>query len=238
MGSVAYGQVGPCDPTVPVYNINLTGNPDSTWSQNNIVRSGTCCGYPDPPNSCVKFIVTLDPAAQAISFNVTGGALPANLQWQFMNASQTACDTTMHNANEAVCVTTPGPHVIIFCKPGGNNNTYSITSVPGPVNSPDISLNQGCSGEIFINGLIDSTTTWTSIAPGLPGDYNSYLSSTYGQDTVTVTPQVGFPPFVDFMVCGKQATNCNPITLCDTVRVYINSPLGVNITPNTQTICF
>jgi gliding motility-associated-like protein len=235
----AKAQPGPCTANVPVFNIDLTGAPDSSWSMSGIVRDGSCCGYNNPPNSCVKFIITLDPLAEAISFNVTDGALPANLQWQLMDASQTGCDTTMHNANEAVCVSGPGPHVIVFCKPGGNNNTYTITSITAPSFSSDVTINQGCTIELFANGMQDSTITWTSISPGNPGDYNNYLSCVYGCDTVSVTPTgSNIPPYVDYVVCGNKMSNCTPIFICDTIRVNINNTLNVNISPNQPTICF
>ena len=237
--SIVYAQPGPCTANVPVFNIDLTGAPDSSWSMSGIIRDGSCCGYNNPPNSCVKFVITLDSAAEAISFNVTDGALPANLQWQLMDASQTGCDTTMHNANEAVCVSGPGPHVIVFCKPGGNNNTYTITSITAPAFSSDVTINEGCSVEIYSNGLQDSTITWTSIAPGNTGDYNSYLSCVYGCDTVLVTPTgSNIPTYVDYVVCGNKMSNCVPVYICDTIRVNINSTLNVNISPNQPTICF
>ncbi len=237
--SIVYAQPGPCTANVPVFTIDLTGAPDSSWVMSGIIRDGSCCGYANPPNSCVQFVITLDPAAEAISFNVSDGALPTNLQWQLMDASQTACDTTMHNANEAVCVSGTGPHTIVFCKPGGNNNTYTITSITAPSFSSDVTINEGCSVEIYSYGLQDSTITWTSVAPGNPGDYDSYLSCVYGCDTVTVTPTgSNIPPYIDYVVCGNKMSNCAPLYICDTIRVYINNSLSAYISPNQPTICF
>ena len=42
-----------------------------------------------------------------------------------------------------LCLSGAGPHSITFCKPGNNNNEYSITSVSEPGIGPDIVVNDG-----------------------------------------------------------------------------------------------
>jgi len=237
MYSVA--QYGPCDPIVPEYVLDLTGNPDSSWVQANIIRDGSCCGYADPPNSCVKFIITLDPEADGIMFNVVDGALPNNLEWQLMNDAQDECNPEIYPAGVPVCLDSPGPHYIIFCKPGGNDNTYIITSVSSQSFSPDVVVNEGCTDTISALGFDEATVTWTSVYPGVPGEYNGSLDCEVGCDTVLVTGQPDFPDYVDYQVCGSPFGygECSEDTICDTIRVYFNSTLGADIQPNDPVIC-
>ncbi|OFY34796.1 MAG: hypothetical protein A2275_02370 [Bacteroidetes bacterium RIFOXYA12_FULL_35_11] len=234
-----YSQFGPCDSTVPVYVVDLNDNADSIWTQPNIMRDGSCCGYSHPPNSCVKFIVTLDDEASGIIFNVVDGAMPQNLEWQLMNPNGTECDPTTYPAGVAVCLDGQGPHTIIFCKPGGNNNTYSITSVPGPSISGDIILNDGCSGSISTSGFDISTLQYNSIYPGTFGQYNYTLSCTTACETANATGQPSYPPYIDYQVCGSALGSCNiGFSICDTVRINYNPVLAVTINPDTPVICY
>lgn len=55
----------------PTFSVNLTGQPNGTWTSNPRQRAGSCCTPPD--NNCVQFSVTLDPAAAGILFSIPGG---------------------------------------------------------------------------------------------------------------------------------------------------------------------
>ncbi|MBL4704476.1 MAG: hypothetical protein JKY54_08135, partial [Flavobacteriales bacterium] len=237
VSQIGRAQFGPCDPCVPIIPIDLTGVPDSVWTISNLVRDCSCCGYNSPPNNCVMFELTLDVGAQGIMFNVTCGALPSNLEWQLMDPSLTTCDTILYPAATPVCLDGVGPHYIVFCKPGGNDNCYETTSIPEPNISPPQVIGDGCSGVISIGGYDNSTVVWNSVSPGAPGDYNSYLDCTFGCDTVYVTGQVGYPPSVDYEVCGIPAAACDTITVCEISTIYFVTTLFADIQPNLDTLC-
>lgn len=232
-----FAQSGPCDSSVPIYIVNLESNASGTWSVPGIFRDGSCCSYSSPPISCVKFIVTLNEDAEGIIFNVTDGALPQSLTWQLMNPAGDYCEPTQYPANVPVCLNGQGPHTIIFCKPGGNNNTYTISSVAAPGASGNLIVNDGCTGIMNAYGYDPATIQWTSVYPGTQGQYNNYLSCTTCE-TVTVTGQVGLPAYVDYEVCGLPFGSCNPEVICDTVRVTFNTTLFVNILPEQPTVCY
>ena len=219
-----------CGPNVPTFTVNLTGNPNGSWISPNTNRNDNCCATTNP-DVCVQFVITLDPQSQGILFNIFSGAVPPGALYYQINCGPITV------VGQPICLTGVGPHYLTFCKPGNNSNQYIITSI-GPVSiSPNIILNDGCSGMISATGYDESTVTWTSVFPGAPGAYNSYLSCTTGCDTTTVTAQVGYPPYVDYMVCGTPIGGCSP-PICDTVRVSFNPTLFVNITPINPTICF
>lgn len=231
-------QFGPCDASVPEIIVDLSSSPDSAWFMSSVIRDGTCCSYGSPPNQCVTFALTLHPDAQGIIFDVTCGALPSNLEWQLMDATQTSCDTTMNPAGVPVCLDGAGPHYIVFCKPGGNDNCYEITSVPEPSISPPQIVNDGCTGVISTSGFDPSTIQVNSIAPGAPGDYNYYLDCAYGCDSINVSAQLNFPPFIDFEVCGIPVGACQTTTTCDTTRISFVSALVAEIQPLADTVCY
>src|SRR3990172_5620955 len=64
-----------CGPGTPTFNVNLTGNPSAVWTSPSIVRNDSCCGSPSNYR-CIKFVITLDPGAVGVSFNVISGAMP------------------------------------------------------------------------------------------------------------------------------------------------------------------
>ncbi len=88
-----------------------------------------------------------------------------------------------------------------------------------------------------VTGFDISTIQWTTITDSI-GKYDHYLSCTSQCDTVLVTPQPGYPPFIDIEVCGYPFGGCDSIYSCDTVRVNFFSTLGVDILPEFPTICF
>lgn len=220
-----------CNPGVPSFNVDLTGNPDSVWNSPPVVRNDNCCGTTNP-DRCVRFEVTLDSLAAGISFDIVDGAVPPGALFYQVNCGPPQA------LGSAICLEGVGPHIITFCKPGNNNNVYQITSIPAAVGGTNVTINDGCTGPISATGFIESTVTWTSIFPGALGAYNNYLSCTSGCLNPVATASGTPPAFVDYMVCGQPLANCNFQTICDTVRVTFNPTLGVTIVPINPTICF
>ncbi|MGZ3862703.1 MAG: PKD domain-containing protein [Bacteroidia bacterium] len=220
-----------CGPNVPSFTVNLTGNPAGTWSSPFVIRNDNCCGT-TAPDRCVEFIITLDPAAQGIAFNITAGAIPGGALFY-----QIGCGP-QHALGSPICLSGVGPHILTFCKPGNNNNVYSITSIPGPTGGTNVTINDGCIDTLHATGFNPATVTWNSIYPGTTGAYNSYLSCSTGCLNPVVTGSGTPPPYVDYVVCGQPAAQCNTQTVCDTVRVTFNPTLNVTIVPINPTICF
>jgi len=215
-----------CGPTTPTFTVNLTGNPNGTWISPVVVRDDTCCGT-SAPDKCIQFIITLDPAAQGISFNIYSGAVPPGAMYYQINCGAPVA------VGSPICLNGVGPHYLTFCKPGNNSNQYSITSLMAPGTAGD-TMAMGCTGGMLSAwGYYEPSITWTSIYPGPQGAYNSYLSCISGCDTVIVTPQPTSPSYIDYQICGLNASLCDTVLICDTVRIYIFSTLQVTITGNT-----
>lgn len=228
ISSDAAGQY--CNAGVPTFNVNLTGSPDSMWISPLTSRTDYCCGN-SGNDRCVQIILTLDPTAQGIIFDVCDGAKPSGAMYYQVNCGpQTA-------VGAPICLNGPGPHNITFCKPGANANSYCITSIPAPQTPSTLTVNEGCTGTLTATGFDPATITWNSIT-GTPGQYNSYLSCTAACTTTQVTAQPGYPSFVDYQVCGVPLGGCVTQPVCLISRVNFNSTLLASIAPVNPTICF
>jgi gliding motility-associated-like protein len=225
----SYVRAQGCDPVTPVFNVDMTGQPNGTWISPVTQRDGHCCTA-SGADRCIDFIVTLDPAAHGIIFNIASGAVPPGALYYQVN-----CGPPVPVGN-VICLSGVGPHMITFCKPGNNNNTYSITSVPQPSVGGTQWVSNACTGMLIAQGLQESSITVTSVPYN--ATYNSYLSCTSGCDTVIVTPTGSFPAYLDYSICGLGAGGCDTIPFCDTIRVNFVNTLAVNITPQNAIICY
>ncbi len=229
--SSVVAQSGNCDPATPFFNVDLSSDPNGSWISPVTPRIDHCCGATGSER-CVEFLVTLSPDAVAINFEVASGANPPGWYYKINCGTQAALGSP-------ICINGPGPYTITVCKPGSNLMQFKITSYAGPASSPDRTVGDGCNTIMSVSGLVTSSITWTSIFPGAIGVYNSYLSCTNACTTSVVTPASGHPAYVDYQVCGlPSAGSCGtPGTFCDTVRVYMSSPILNTVTPNPATFC-
>src|SRR6185437_6765956 len=195
-----------CGGGTPTFTVDLSNNPDSTWLSSSVARNDTCCGS----SPCVKFIVTLSTGAQGITLDIYSGAMPSGSMYYNEGCSGNTPIGT------PICLSGTGPHVITFCKPGGNQNVYRIHSIKKPSAGTDIYVRDCCTATLTVTGLTDSTIHWQSLTND--SVYNSYLSCSSGCSTTYVTPKTGHPAYVDYLACGKPVASCSG-TLGDTVRV-------------------
>ena len=102
----------------------------------------------------------------------------------------------------------------------------------------DITLVEGCTDTIIADGFIPSSTFWQSIYPGNPGDYNSFLSCTFGCEESIIEPDGPYPDYIDFQVCGLAASLCDTVGVCDVVRVFFADSLDGEIVPQDPMVCY
>lgn len=221
----------PCGSGTPSFTANLTATPNGTWISPPVVRNDTCCGWTGS-DVCIKFTVFLHPASMGINFGIASGASPPGALFYSINCGPPIAVGT------PICLSGAGPHVLTFCKPGNNTNTYSISAIPAPVVPDSITVRNGCTQTLSVSGFSVPTITWNSINPGAVGAYNSYLSCTSACASVVVTPTGTPPPFVDYVVGGFGQSPCQAAYFQDTVRVYFYTDLLVGINPTLTTICF
>lgn len=227
----SFAQVPTCDPSVPFYSVNLTGHPDSIWYSPGHSRNGNCCGTVSP-DRCTSFEVLLDTGAAMINFNIASGAIPTGSMFY-----QIGCGPQIP-VGQPICIVGPGPHRVTFCKPGNNQNTYMIQSIPKPIFPKTQHVRIGCHQNIKVLGMDTSTVTWTSVYPGAQGQYNSYLSCSSACINPVYTPAANAPAYIIYKICGTPlATACGYVAVCDTFRVYNEQPLSATVTPNPAGFC-
>ena len=232
-----------CQGGTTTFVVDLSSNPNTTWTSPPKSRAGNCCGT---DNNCVQFRITLHPNAQGINFTIpTGcGASPSGALFYQVNCGP------LTSVGTPLCLNGPGPYTLTFCKPGNNANCYSIASIPPPGTSGDIVTADGCQDTLSATGLIPSSVSWTSITPGTPGQYNNLLSNLThtvngvsgtpftGVSNVIVTPNPSSPSSISYRVCGTVVGACSAGSYCDTVTVSVYPNLGASINPAVPVICY
>lgn len=227
----SHAQAPTCSPNVPYYYVDLTGQPAGTWESPGYFREGNCCGT-SSPDRCTSFDVVLDTQAAMISFNIASGAIPPGSMFYQINCGPQV------PVGQPICITGAGPHHVTFCKPGNNQNTYLITSVPKPIFPADATVRLGCSKQLNTLGMEAASVTWTSVYPGTQGQYDSYLSCTSSCPAPIYTPAIGAPAYIDYKICGYPiADECGFVSVCDTVRIYNVNGLSASVSPNPAQFC-
>jgi gliding motility-associated-like protein len=214
-----------CGKNTPVFNVDLSGSADTSWTSTSVARNDTCCGTAN----CVEFIVKINPGTSAIRLDIASGAMPTGALYY-----QVGCNGAT-SIGQPLCLSGVGPHKITFCKPGNNSNTYKLTTISKPRAPNDLVAAEGCSALLKATGYDDSSVRWHSISGSA---YDSYLSCASGCSETYVKATYPFPPYVDYVVCGLPLNACSGSTVCDTVRVYFVSKLKVAISPGNPVICF
>jgi gliding motility-associated-like protein len=225
-------QLPSCDPTVPFFEVDLTGSPDGFWESPSHIRRDNCCGT-SSPDRCTSFEVTLDPGAAMINLEIVSGAVPPGALFY-----QIDCGPQIP-VGQPICITGVGPHRITFCKPGNNENVYRISSIAMPIFPDDITTRIGCTKPFNIYGLESITINSINSSTGITtlGAFNSLLSCTNCPNPV-FTPGLATPAWIDYEICGGPlASICGYVPVCDTVRIFTLPALNASATPNPAFFC-
>ncbi|AKD03542.1 hypothetical protein PKOR_10875 [Pontibacter korlensis] len=216
--------------TVPVFNVDLTGEPNGTWTSGSVTRNGQLCGA-DSNDNCVQFNITLDRNAAGLEFEIIDGPVPSGSM-----GYQIDCGPQVQ-VGDPICVDGTGPHVLTLCMPGNAKGEFVIKSIAAFEPQGDVSVTAGCSTTLFAPiAFEEESITWNDITGG--GVYNKYLSFPNGNANPVVTPDENAPAYVDYEVCGRSvASPCSTLPYCDVVRVYFYPPPVINIGPEPAIIC-
>lgn len=223
-----------CAGGTPTFIVDLADDPDSLWISDPASREGSCC-FPSDDN-CVQFSLTLADDASGIIFYVPDGCGASPTGALFY---QVDCGPPT-SVGEPLCLDGPGPFTITFCKPGNNENCYSIQSIAEPSLSDGVTITSACLDSLWITGLEEPSITWASFYPGGPGEYDFLLDCVEGCDSVIVEGEPGeiYPELISYEVCGMAIGGCAGSPFCDSINVIIVPDLFVSIEPEEPTICF
>jgi gliding motility-associated-like protein len=238
----AQTQLPECQSIVPFFNINLSSDPDSTYTTPVITRNGTCCGAPNNENF-VSFYVTLHPDVAMVEIGIASGADPGGSGFYRVITGGNlvtpgTCGTPVAGGTPT-CITGSGPHKITYNKPGSNPVKYYLRQIPKPIFPKDDSTRVGCTKPLEIFGLnnIQITSINSSTGVTTPGAFNNLLSCTNCPNPV-FTPGIATPTWIDYRISGTpQASACGTYVSVDTVRIYTFPQLIANINPNPASFC-
>jgi gliding motility-associated-like protein len=231
-----------CDASVPYFILDLTANPDSTYTTPEIIRDGQCCSGASNENY-VSFYVTLHPDVAMVEIGIAPGyADPSGSGFYNIIPGDTTTSETCGPdiaGGTPTCLTGVGPHKITYHKPGSNKVKYYLRQIPKPIYPADDTTRVGCSLPLDIYGLdtIQINSTNSSTGQTTLGFYNNLLSCT-DCATPSFSPGAATPEWIDFQICGyPQATACGVFQSCDTVRLYTMDALDISVSPNPANFC-
>jgi large repetitive protein len=237
-------QLPECGVDVPIFILDLTANPDSTYTTPEIVRTDQCCGGSGNDNY-VSFYVTLHPDVAMVEIGIAPGyADPFGSGFYNIISGGNlitpgACGPDIPGGS-TTCITGVGPHKIVYHKPGKNKVKYYLKQIPRPIFPQNDTTRVGCSLPLNIYGLNNIAITSINSSTGnmTPGAYNNLLSCV-NCPTPSFSPGAGTPAWIDYQICGIQqaSTACGIYQSCDTVRLYTRSRLTVSATPNPGEFC-
>lgn len=236
-------QIPECNSDVPFFVVDMSANPDSTYTTPEIVRNGQCCGDGSNQNY-VSFYVTLHPDVAMVEIGIDpgyadpGGSGFYNIVSGGDLVTPGACGVNIPGGT-STCITGSGPHKITYHKPGSNKVRYTVKQIPRPIFPADDTTRVGCDLPLNIYGLdtiqinsINSSTGNTTL-----GAYNDLLSC-IDCSTPYFSPVSSTPQWIDYQICGYPiATACGVYESCDTVRVYTMAALNVSVTPDPASFC-
>ncbi|MRX48556.1 Ig-like domain-containing protein [Pedobacter puniceum] len=125
--------------------LDLSSSPDATIVTPLLTRN--------EPGSCITFSITLHPGAQGIRFAIQDGANPPGALTYSINCGPS------QTYGQIVCLTGVGPHIVTFCKPGNNANSYAVTSVPNVQAQSNSPTGSSVSSQVCEGGTLSLTAT-------------------------------------------------------------------------------
>ena len=146
-------QMPECDVFVPGYQIDLSAYPAMEFLTPEVERQPTCCGDGD---RYLGFYVTLNPNVAMIEIVVAPGyADPGGSgNYQLVTGGTLTTAGTCQppqSAGSPLCIVGPGPHKILYSKPGGNKVRYIFRQIPKPTYPLSQSTRLGCSLPLSIS---------------------------------------------------------------------------------------
>jgi gliding motility-associated-like protein len=243
-----YTQLPECTSIVPYFELDLSGNPDSSYQTPVINRQVGCCGNSGPNDDYVSFYVTLHPDVAMFELIVADGyADPPGSGAAFYNIisgdmiTSGSCGVDLP-AGGPQCITGAGPHKITYRKAGNNDIVYIFRQIPKPIYPANQATRFGCTLPLPIYGLGNIAITATAKSANCTASLstlNTYLSCLNCADPIFEPgANATYPYTVTYQVTGTplaQACGVFPTSGSFTITVY--DELNVSVTPNPAEFC-
>lgn len=238
------GQLPECTSTVPFFNIDLSASPDATFTTPEIIRKTGCCSV---NNEYVSFYVKLHPDVAQFELIVApgyadpGGAGNYNIISGGDLTNPGACGTQIPGGGP-ICITGPGPHKIVYSKPGSNKIKYIFRQIPKPIYPISQPARVGCSLPLPIYGLNGIAITAIAKSSNLSASLttcNTFMSC-LNCDNPVFQPGTNatYPYTITYQVTGTpKAAFCGVFPSSGTFTITVYDELNISATPNPASFC-
>ena len=219
----------PCATDESFHLVDLDGQPNGSITIYNVDRKDKCCDA--KKEDCASFNVRIDDDAVGVIITIDG-ASPSPQDWRIDCSS-----VTLHG--NIVCIPGGRFYLFTYCKPGGNLNNFTFTSISGVVVTSEVNARVSCNTQIFIEDSTLVNPTWTSVFPLPVGAYDHYLSCTQCYSPF-FTPDENAPPVIKYKICGQLQNNPCTTQLglaCDTVTIFIKDEINVQFNVDPGAYC-
>jgi len=242
----AQTQLPECTANVPFFVMDLSANPNLSYTTPEFVRQPGCCGLNSPTDDHVSFYVTLHPDVAMFELIVAPGyADPGGAGTYYIISGDLStpgdCGVAIPGG-APVCITGAGPHKITYRKPGGNKIKYIFRQIPKPIFPLDQPTRLGCTLPLPIYGLNNISINAIAKSPNLTASLataNTYLSCLNCANPIfSPGANATYPYTITYQVTGTpQAAACGSYATSGQFTVTVYDALNVSVTPNPGTFC-
>jgi gliding motility-associated-like protein len=238
------GHLPECETDVPFFNIDLSSDPDSTYTTPEIIRKTGCCGI---NNEYVSFYVTLHPDVAMFELLVAqgyadpGGAGNYTIISGGDLSNPGACGTQIPGGGP-ICITGSGPHKIVYSKAGSNKIKYIFKQIPKPIYPLSQPARIGCSLPLPIYGLNNISIQAIAKSGNLSASLatcNTFLSCLNCANPIfQAGTNATYPYTITYQVTGTPiAAFCGTYPSSGTFTITVYNALSASITPNPAAFC-
>ncbi len=239
----AQTQLPECTADVPFFVMDLSANPNLTYTTPEFVRQTGCCGDGD---RYVSFYVTLHPDVAMFELIVAPGYADPGGSGNYNIISGDlltpgSCGTQIPGG-APICITGSGPHKIVYSKPGNNKVRYIFRQIPKPIYPLDQPTRVGCTLPLPIYGLNNIAINAIAKSPNFTGSLataNTFMSCLNCADPIFQPgANASYPYTITYEVTGTpQAAACGSYPTSGQFTVTVYDALNISVTPNPGTFC-
>ena len=238
-------QLPECESIVPFFPLDMTSDPDSTYTTPEVTRLGECCSGGGSGNQTyISFFAELHPDAVMVEIGIAPGYADPGGSGNYNQIlggdllTSGICQPDI-DGGDPVCLQGTSPYKFVYHKPGGNDVAYYFKQVPRPIFPSDQATRYGCPLPLEIYGLNNITI----VAIATTGAANLTTCDTYMNKTDIDNPvfnpgsNATYPYTITYRICGvPQAAACGTYQPCKDVVLTVYPPLTVTLPPS-EYIC-
>jgi len=245
-GQQMYDQLPECSANVPYFELDLSANPNLSFTTPEFNRQPGCCGNNANNDDYVSFYVTLHPDVAMFELIVAPGYAdpPGAGIYNIVSGDMITGGTCGVDipGGAPVCITGSGPHKITYLKPGNNKIKYIFRQIPKPIYPADQPTRLGCTLPLPIYGLNNIAITAIAKSGNLSASLatcNTYLSCLDCEDLIFEPgSNATYPYTITYQVTGTpKAAVCGSYPASGTFTVTVYDALNISVNPAEPTFC-